>query len=334
MIFRIKTDKKAEEREKLPRGMETIINGLKSGLRTTWVLGKVVFPITFLMTLLSHTPVLGWIISFFKPIMGWIGLPGEAAIPLVLGNALNLYAGIGAMLSLPLTVKSVFILAMMLSFSHSLPIETTLAKKVGVNPWLMLGTRLTLAFASALFLSSFWHGGNEMARYGLVEATQTTAAGFLPVLWLGMVKAFLGVFQIALIVFPLMVGIQALKDWSVLPRLTRFMAPVTGLLGVARHSAVMLLAGLLFGLAYGAGVMIEAVKEEPLSKRDLHLLLLFLVACHSVVEDTLIFVPLGIPVWGLLLIRVIVAFIVTILAARIVDRLWRNKIGKGEAYEV
>jgi hypothetical protein len=46
---------------------------------------------------------------------------GEAAIPLVLANLLNLYAGIGAILSLELTIKEVFILAIMMSFSHHRP---------------------------------------------------------------------------------------------------------------------------------------------------------------------------------------------------------------------
>ena len=50
--------------------------------------------------------------------MSIFGLSGDAAIPLVLGNFLNLYAAIGAILTLDLTVKEVFIIAVMLSFSH------------------------------------------------------------------------------------------------------------------------------------------------------------------------------------------------------------------------
>ena len=62
---------------------------------------------------------LAWIIELIAPIMGIFGLSGEAAIPLVLGNGLNLYAGIAGILSLELTVKEVFIIAVMLSFSHN-----------------------------------------------------------------------------------------------------------------------------------------------------------------------------------------------------------------------
>ncbi|MGA3882245.1 nucleoside recognition domain-containing protein, partial [Bacillus pumilus] len=81
---------------------------------TTGTLGKVIVPVTILGSILQHTPVMDWIIQVIRPFMGLCGLSGEAAIPLVLGNVLNLYAGIAASLTLDLPVKEVFILAGML----------------------------------------------------------------------------------------------------------------------------------------------------------------------------------------------------------------------------
>lgn len=80
--------------------LQTFKRGLKVGLQTTWTLGKVIFPVTLLVGILQHTPVLQYIIRAIEPIMGIFGLSGEAAIPLVIGNFLNLYAGIGAILTL------------------------------------------------------------------------------------------------------------------------------------------------------------------------------------------------------------------------------------------
>src|SRR5699024_11763267 len=80
-------------------------------LPISWMLGKIVFPVTVIITILQYTPVLDWFIELVSPLMGLIGLPGEAAMPLVLGNALNLYAGIGAIVSLDFTIKEVFIMA-------------------------------------------------------------------------------------------------------------------------------------------------------------------------------------------------------------------------------
>ncbi len=52
-------------------------------------------------------------------------------------------------------------------------------------------------------------------------------------------------------------------------------------------------------------MMIQAVKEGGV--KDATLAFIFLVACHAVVEDALIFIPLGINVLPLLLIRLCVA---------------------------
>ncbi len=314
---------------------KTFTTGIKNGFNTTWILGKVVFPITLLITILSFTPVIGWVVNIFTPIMMLFGLPGDAAIPLVLGNVLNLYAGIGAILSLSLTVKHVFILAVMLSFSHNLFIETALAKRIGVSPYMVVGVRLVLAFISAITINLVWQGGSEPAEYGLVSVTSPEqASGIAMILWMGVKKASLGILQMAMVVVPLMVFVQLLKDLQILKLLTRFMSPLTSTIGISRNGGFTMLAGLLFGLAFGAGIILQSVKEEPLSKRDLYLLVLFLVACHAVIEDTLIFIPLGIPVWPLLLIRVIVALIVTIITARIWKPAVNEHLQKGEAYEV
>ncbi|WP_273124557.1 nucleoside recognition domain-containing protein [Bacillus weihaiensis] len=294
--------------------------GLQAGLQTTWTLGKVIFPITLIVGMLQFTPVLDWIAKLITPLMGIFGLSGEAAIPLVIGNFLNLYAGIGAILSLDLTVKEVFILALMLSFSHNLLIESSVAAKVGLKLWVILAVRIGLALVSAIIVNLVWQGGSEMAKYGFVSTSEAVPDGWFEIILMGVQKAALGVVQLALIVIPLMIIIQFLKDLGLLKVFTKWMAPVTRLLGMKENTSMTLVAGLTIGLAYGAGVMIQAVKEDNVSKKDLTLAFIFLVACHAVVEDTLIFIPLGIPVLPLLIIRLVVAIVLTITIAAIWKR--------------
>ncbi len=288
---------------------------------TTWDLGKIIFPITLVMTLLRYTPVLEWIVTLIAPVMKWIGLSGDAAIPLVLGNFLNLYAGIGAILTLDLTVKEVFILAVMLSFSHNLLIESGVAARVGVKLWVILAVRLGLAVLSAFIINIVWQGGSEQAAYGFVSQTNEMVTGWGSIILQGLEKASLGVLQLALIVIPLMIFIQVMKDLSWLSTFSRWMAPVTKGLGMKENTSTTLAAGLVFGLAYGAGVMIQAVKEDGVEKKDLYLAFIFLVACHAVIEDTLIFIPLGIPVIWLLLVRLVTAILLTI----IVSVIWKRR---------
>lgn len=300
--------------------MGTLKNGLLAGLKTTWTLSKVIFPITLIVVILQYTPVLPWIIDFISPFMGLLGLRGEAAIPLVLGNALNLYAGIAGILSLELTVKEVFILATMLSFSHNIFIETGVALRVGVKLWVVLVVRFGLAILSAVIINLVWQGGGEVAKYGALKVSQQVPDGWGEIILLSLQKATFGVIQLALIVIPLMVIIQFLKDRNYLQKFSEKLAPFTKVIGVQPNASLTLVAGLTIGLAYGAGVMIQAVQEDGVSKKDATLVFIFLVACHAVVEDTLIFMPLGIPIWPLLLIRLITAFVLTIVVAYV----WRK----------
>jgi hypothetical protein len=311
----------------------TLKNGFLVGLKTTWDLGKVIFPITLLVTILQYTPVLDWFIELLTPLMKWIGLPGEAAIPLVIGNFLNLYAAIGAILTLDLTVKHVFILAVMLSFSHNLFIESTVAAKVGVKMWIVMTVRLGLAVSSAFFIHLVWKGGSELAQYGFISKSSDEVSGWGNIIVQGAEKAGLGVLQLAMIVIPLMIFIQVLKDLSWLDVFSKWMAPVTKMLGMRENTSTTLAAGLFFGLAFGAGVMMQAAKEDNVSKKDLYLAFIFLVACHAVVEDTLIFIPLGIPVWPLLLVRLVVAILLTMVVAFVWNRIEKKKL-KYEKKEV
>lgn len=308
--------------------VETLKKGLISGLSTTWALGKIIFPITLLVTILQHTPVLQWVIKAVSPLMNLIGLSGDAAIPLVLGYVLNIYAAIGAILTLDFTVKEVFILAMMLSFCHNLLVETSVAAKVGVKVWLVLLVRLGLSILAAIVIHFFWNGGTELATYGFVPASNEHFTSWWAIFLNGLETASIGILQLAMVVFPLMIGIQILKDLKWLDTFSRWMGPVTRMLGMKENTTMTLAAGILFGLAFGAGVMIEAAKEDDVEKKDLTLAIIFLVACHAVVEDTLIFIPLGIPVWPLLVIRIFVAVLLTMA----ISRTW-NKFTQGKRKE-
>lgn len=302
--------------------IDSIKRGVMVGLRVTWSLGKVIFPITLLVALLQHTPVLPWLIDLIAPFMSIFGLSGDAAIPLVLGNLLNIYAAIGAILTLDFTVKEVFTIALMLGFAHSMFIESGVVMKVGVKLWVVLLVRYGLAILSGIVVNLVWQGGSQPAQYGFVSNTAQpeVITGWIPIGLDALQQAFMGVFQLAIIVIPLMTVIRILKDNRFIDLFSKKMAPITRALGMNENTSTTLTAGLFFGLAYGAGVMIQASKEEGVSKKDLTIAFIFLGACHAVIEDTLIFVPLGVPILPLLLIRLVVAILLTVTVAMI----WRK----------
>lgn len=134
---------------------DTIKRGFRSGLNITWKLAKILVPVYFIVTILKYTPIINWISAAFAPLMRVFGLPGEAAIVLVMGNVVNLYAAIGAMASLDLSIKEISILAIMLSFCHSLIVETTLAKKIGLSALKVISVQVGLAVVSGIAFNLF-----------------------------------------------------------------------------------------------------------------------------------------------------------------------------------
>lgn len=132
----------------------------------------------------------------------------------------------------------------------------------------------------------------------------------------GIIGGLESVLNIAIIVFPLMIVMEIAKDLRILDKISEFCEPLTKWIGVSKESAFPLAIGLVFGLAYGAGIIIQNAKEGNLDKRSLILISIFLVCCHAVIEDTLIFVAVGANGFLLLTIRLVTALLLTVLVSK------------------
>ena len=128
-------------------------NGLANGLKTSFLLLKVIIPVFTLIKILEHTPVIQWIARFCDPLMRFVGLPGEAALAVVTGMFLNFYAAIGIIIALGLTAWQITIIGVMLSCCHELVIETAIIKKTGIGAWPILGIRLATALVAGVMLN-------------------------------------------------------------------------------------------------------------------------------------------------------------------------------------
>lgn len=298
--------------------------GLQSGVSTTWTLSKIIIPVTIAVTLIQHTPLIHWIVVGVSPLMSWFGLPGESAVVLALGFILNIYAAIGAMFLLPLSSYHIFVLSIMLSFSHNLIVESAVAKKLGLSASLMVVIRILLAFAAAAIVRLIYGaeaGASTSNGADLLTSAFIWQIPITALLWEIISKLANSIWQLTIIVIPLMLGIQILKELRALQWLSRSSGPFLRLLGLPEQATIPLLAGMFFGLAFGAGVILESAKEVHLTKRQLSLMILFLILSHSVVEDTLLFVPLGVNPWLLLGVRVVAAIMITAS----LSRLWKER---------
>lgn len=133
-----------------------VARGARKGVATTIILAKAIVPAYVVVYLLARTPALEWLASLTSPLLRWVGLPGEAAVPLLLGLFVNLYAAIGAMASLTLTIKQTTIIALILSMAHGLVVETSVTSQIGVPARFALAIRLGTALLLAVLVNVVW----------------------------------------------------------------------------------------------------------------------------------------------------------------------------------
>jgi len=138
--------------------MMTIKNGLRKGLITTWELALVMAPVYLIVTLLGETPVMDWISRAAQPLMGMMGLPGEAAGALVIGNFINQYAAIGAMAAIPMGTREVTVLSLVLLICHNILVETAVSKKTGIRVRSLVLVRVLGGLAAGIILNLAWPG--------------------------------------------------------------------------------------------------------------------------------------------------------------------------------
>jgi hypothetical protein len=129
---------------------ETWINGLRNGIDTIWELAKVIIPLTIVIAVLKETGYLELLAKWMEPLMQVLGLPGEAALALVVGYFVNIYSAIAVILALSLTAKQVTIVSVMIAICHGLFLESAITKRTGIKAWPLALMRLGISILAGL----------------------------------------------------------------------------------------------------------------------------------------------------------------------------------------
>ena len=134
-----------------------LINIIKRGLQKAWItfidLTKIIIPTYIGVTFLKYTGIIGILADFFSPVMELIGLPGEAMLALLTSYLLNIYAGIGVMLSIDLSVREITIMGVMVGIAHSLILESAIFKKININLIKINLLRISMSLVSGFILN-------------------------------------------------------------------------------------------------------------------------------------------------------------------------------------
>jgi hypothetical protein len=95
------------------------------------------------------------------------------------------------------------------------------------------------------------------------------------------------------IVIPLTTIFEVLKRRKFLDKISNRFSNSMKWFNLPGKAAFPILAGMFMGVVYGSGVLYKQKKEKMLSDRDFTIVCTILLMCHSLIEDTLLFVAVG-----------------------------------------
>src|SRR5665647_2584570 len=123
--------------------------GVKAGLQTFWELARVMIPAYGVTLVLERLGVIQWLAHLARPLMSVLGLPGDAAVPLMVGYVLNIYAAVGSMQALHLSAQQITVLAIAILIGHNLLVEGAILHKAGMNGFAFGALRVVAGLAAA-----------------------------------------------------------------------------------------------------------------------------------------------------------------------------------------
>lgn len=298
--------------------MNKIFNCFKEAVPASWKstkwLLKLMIPISLSVTLMQHFGVLAWIATWINPLFVHFGLPGESAVAFISGATAGTYAGIAAMMSIPLTMKQASILALMIALCHALPMECAVNKKTGSSFWKMGTIRIVMALICAFCLNIILPDMQEKYIYLGAEADSS----FWEVMKIWGVSQIKMSLMVVLIIYSLMVVQRLLEAYRLLDPLSRLLSPLMAVFGLPRHASYMWLVGNVLGISYGSAVMVELEEKGLVTREEANDVNYHLIMNHSMLEDTIVFAATGISALLLIITRLCFALLL----------VWGRRIAK------
>ena len=272
-----------------------IRSGALSGARKGWSsflwICTVIVPVSFVVALLQWSGWLEHAQSVLEPVMSWLGLPGEAALPILSGLVINIYAAIAIMTVLPFSLGQMTLIAVFILIAHNLILEGIIQHRSGINVVMITVVRITAAVVTVVAISPFFHDTEQA-----VAATASLAAGTSVLAATGdwALDILVLLAKILVIIMAIMVLLECLTRLGWTEHLSRYAGPVMKLLGLSDRSAMLWVTAVVFGLMYGGAVIQERARQGDLTREELRHLQVSMGINHSMVEDPALFLALGI----------------------------------------
>jgi hypothetical protein len=262
--------------------------------------------------------LLTYIANFLDPVFVFMGLPGSTSIVFITSIFLPLYAPLAIITSMSISLRELTILALMCQISHNLPVESAIQAKTGTSFWAMTTLRIAASIVTGVVLNLILPKEMGMPIFVQTNVETMTSIGSVLLLWL---KSSLKIaLLIASIVFLLNFLYNLLDTYRLIPKLSKLVEPILRLFGLPVSTAFLWIIAYIVGLSYGGALMIDQMQEGKVTRREASLLNYHLALSHSVLEDNILFVALGVSIWWILGVRFVFAWFV-VWMRRLVLRL-------------
>jgi hypothetical protein len=265
------------------------LEGIKKGWASFVWMGKIIIPLSLIISLLQWTGWLHYLYFLLTPLTRLINLPPEAAIPLLSGMLINIYAAIAVITVMPFSIGQMTLIAVFSLIAHNMILEGTIQHKSGIN-WAKISLiRIVAAIATVLIISRFFGDTTQ----SITPVTLANQAAFPEVLKGWALSTFSLLLKIFILVMLIMVVLGCLQSLNWTQYVLKVFRPLGKIFGLDDRTMMMFMAAVIFGLLYGGAVIVEESKKQHFSKEELEYLHISIGINHSMVEDPALFVVIG-----------------------------------------
>ena len=285
-----------------------LISLFKLSLKTSLNLFKVMVPVIIIVRILSEYNLIVEISRPLGPLMELVGLPAKCGLIWGMTMMNNIYGGIIVFSSIDvgtLTVAQTSVLAIMMLIAHSLPVEIAIAGRLGARMLFNFLLRFVGSFVFAFILNSLYSHFHLFQDVAVPILEKSLAKKDLQTWALGEMSKLLMIF---ILIYSLFILISILKKIKVISIINHLLTPLMRLVGINESSSLLAVIGLILGLTYGSGLIMEEVDSGRVSKKDAFFLICFMGYCHALVEDTFLVLLMGAEIFGVLIFRVLIGF--------------------------
>ncbi len=281
---------------------------LKSSLSSGWIIIKLIIPIYIIADILYYYNTLSYVAFLVEPFTSIIGLPPETSLAIISGMFLNVYGAVAFAAPLELTIHQWSILAVFVGICHSLPVEGVIMKKIGLGNIYSYSLRIIAGFVVAyityLIPASWFEATLSDAIF-----EKTTYTSFYELLRGSIYGAIELTIKVILLITILIFIMEFIKTRKFVIQSQK---------NVSKSFSITV--GVILGITYGAGILIKEVQSGNISKEDIFYIGTFLMICHAIIEDTLLFVIFGADFTMVIAIRTIAAIIISYILLKIYQK--------------